>query len=331
MATTVDSGFPTLANLAATLDPNGTVARVANILSKKLSILDRLVWQEGNLPTGHRITQSVTSLPSGTWRSLNAGVVATKAITAQYDESCGILEDETKIDVALANLNGNAAAYRALIDNLKTEGLRQQLTTALFYESTSTNPARIHGLTPRYPGTSGYTASAYTLAGTNAGTNAHSIWLLTPEVGKLYGIYPKGSQMGLQKIDHGEQRVLDGAATPGAFWAYVTQLVWNCGLAVEDYRYCVRAQWDPDDAAMADNDRGLYLLMQQMIDTIFEKSPTTAFYMNRTSMKKLRAQLASNDANFLSQVVYPGRGALASFMEVPIYVDDSLVAETAIT
>lgn len=329
MATTVDSGFPTLANLAAALDPGGGISRIANILSKKLSLLDKLVWMEGNLPTGHRVTQSVTSLPSGTWRSLNAGVAATKAITAQYDESCGILEDETKIDVALANLNGNAAAYRAMIDDLKTEGLRQQFNTAVWYESTSTNPARIHGLTPRYPGTSGYTASSYTLAGTNAGVNAQSIWLLTPEVGKFYGVYPKGSQMGLQKIDHGQQRVLDGSSN--AFWAWVTQIIWNCGIVVEDYRYCVRAQWDPDDASMADNDRGLYLLMQQMIDTVFEKGPTTAFYMNRTSMKKLRAQLGSNDANFLSQVVYPNKGALTHFMEIPIYVDDSLVAETAIS
>lgn len=329
MGTTVDTGFPTLANWAAAQDPNGTIARVANVLSKQNPILDKIPWVEGNLPTGHRITQAANALASGAWRSLNTGVPATKVTTQQVDESCGILEDESKIDVDLAALNGNAAAYRGMMDNLKTEGLGQQLATAIFYESTSTNPERIHGLTPRYPGTSGYTASAYTLAGTNAGTNAQSVWLITWEPGKVYGIYPKGSQMGLSKEDKGQQRVLD--SNNYAFWAWVTRLVWKCGIAVEDYRYCVRAQWDPDDAAFDDTDRGLYLMMQKMIGTIFRMTPNTAFYMNRTSKMKLDAQCASNDANFLTQMLVPGRGPITHFMGIPIYVEDALVAETAIS
>ncbi len=328
MSTLTDTGFPTLANWAAAQDPNGTIARVANLLSKKNPILDKIGWMEGNLPTGHRITTSNTTLPSGSWRSLNAGVSAVKALTAQYDESCGILEAWNKIDVALANLGGNAAGYRAIQDDLVTAGIGQQFATAVFYESTSTNPERIHGLAPRYGSTTGTTGS-YVLVGTNAGSNAQSVWLITWEPGKIYGIYPKGSQMGLQKKDLGQQVVTD--SNSASFLAYMTQLVWQCGIAVEDYRYAVRGQWDPDDAAYADSDRGLYLLMQQMADTIFEKTPNTAFYMSRTSMKKLRAQLASNDANFLSQVVYPGRGQIDTYLGIPIYVEDALVAETAIS
>jgi hypothetical protein len=329
MSTLTDTGFPTLANWFASQNPDGSIAHVANLLAKKRPILDKIPWVEGNLPTGHLITQSNVSLPSGTWRALNAGVVATDPKTEQYTESCGILESWSKVDCALANLNGNAAAYRAMKDDLKVEGLGQQLSTAIFYESVTTNPERIHGLAPRYPGSSGYTASSYTLVGTNAGVNAQSVWLLTPELGKFYGIYPKGSMMGLQKNDLGKQVVTD--SNGASFLAFMTQLVWNCGIAVEDFRYLVRGQWDPDDAAYADNDRGLCLLMQQMADTIFERTANTFFVMNRTSKKKLRAQLGSNDANFLSQVVLPNRGPVDHFDGIPIYVDDMLVAETAIS
>jgi hypothetical protein len=330
MATLSESGFPNLANWAKRRDPDGSIANVVNILSKKIPIIDDIPWVEGNLPTGHRITHAL-SLPSASWRTLNAGVTATKADTEQFDETCGILEDESKVDKDLAKLNGDAMAYRASEDDLKIEALGQQFETAVWYESVSTNPTRIHGLTPRYPGTSGYTASSYTLAGTNAGTNAHSIWLVTWAPRKVYGIYPKGSQAGLVIEDKGEQRVLDSNSY--AFWAYVTHLQWKCGIAVEDYRYVVRFQWDPDDADMADGDNGLYLKMQEMLETIYELQPSTRFYMNRTSKKKLNAQLASNTGNFLEYISPQGMSGMRipTFMGVPIRLTDQLAAETAIS
>lgn len=330
MTAITDTGFPTLAHLAALMGPDQRiVARVANLLSKKYPILDRIPWFEGNLPTGHLVTQAANSLPTGTWRSYNAGVVATNPETQQFIEACGLLEDWSKIDVALAAVGGDPAAYRMRRDDLKVEGLGQQLATALLYESATTNPQRIHGLTPRYPGTSGYTASSYTLAGTNAGVNAQSVWLMTMRDGKLYGIYPHGSQMGLVKKDLGEQVVTDSSGA--SFLAYMTQIVWNCGFVVEDYRHAVRSQWDPDDASMADEDLGLVLMMQNASETIFEKDQNTFWLMSRTSKKKLRAQLAANDKNLLSQVVLPGRGPVDHFDGMPILVDDSCVAETAIS
>jgi hypothetical protein len=328
MSTLSDSGFPNLVNIAKRMDPQGGIAEVTNILSKKLNILDDIPWVEGNLPTGHRITLAANGLPSASWRKLNAGVAATKGDTEQFDETCGMLEDESKMDVAAAELNGNGAAYRASEDKLKLEGFAQQFATALFYESAASNPERIQGLTPRYPATSGYDSSSYTLAGTNAGTNAHSVWLITWEPRKIYGIYPKGSMAGLQRIDKGIQRVLDGSSN--AFYAYCTWFSWKCGIAVEDYRYAVRFQFDPDDSNFDDTDRGLYIAMQKMLGTIYENTPQTRFYMDRTSKLKLDAQLMSNDHNVLTYLDSGGE-RIPTFMGVPIRVTDSLVAETAIS
>jgi hypothetical protein len=322
-------GAPTLADWAAMQDPAGGIASIANLLANVTPELEDIPWVEGNLPTGHRITQAANSLPSGGWRSLNAGVAVSKGETQQFDESVGMLEANSEVDVALADLNGDAAAFRMAQDNLRLEGLGQQFATALWYESTSTNPERIHGLTPRYPSSSAGTTSAYMTAGTNAGSNAQSIWLIAWEAGKVYGIYPKGSSAGLQKIDHGKERVLDASDNP--YRVYSTQFIWKLGIAVEDYRYCVRHQWDPDDAAYADDDRGMYLKMQEMLVTIFKSQGKLAFYMNRTSKKKLDAQLASNDANLLTYISPEGHSGklIPHFMGVPIRVTDALVAETA--
>src|SRR5689334_18620482 len=153
MTTNTHGGYATLAEVASRLDPNGQAATIANILSKKNPVLQDIPWVEGNLVTGHQIAQTHTSLPSGTWRQINQGVAATKGQTAVYTESCARLEDESVIDEALLELNGGMA-WRMTEDALKMEGLSQQFATALFYESASSNPERIHGLAPRYPATS---------------------------------------------------------------------------------------------------------------------------------------------------------------------------------
>jgi hypothetical protein len=43
---------------------------------------------------------------------LNYGVASSKSRTAQVTDSCGMLEAYAEIDKALADLNGNSAAFR---------------------------------------------------------------------------------------------------------------------------------------------------------------------------------------------------------------------------
>lgn len=336
MATLVDSSFPNLVNVATRLDPNGQVSEVANVLSKKLALLDDIPWLEGNLPTGHRITQAVNALPSGGWRKLNAGIAASKGETSQYDETCGILQSESRIDVDVAKLNGNAAAYRASEDKLFIEGLGQQFATALFYESVSTNPERIHGLSPRYPATSGYTSSAYTIRGTNTAQSGGtadnlSVWLINWEPRKVYGIYPKGSQAGLVREDKGEVYVTDPNDSAKQLWAYLTKYQWKCGIAVEDYRYAMRMQWDPSDSTnYGATTKNFIADMQKMLNLIYEVGPNARFYMNRTSKNRLDTELAISAQANLLEYVEAGGMRIPAFMGVPIRVTDALVAESYI-
>lgn len=330
MSTIADSGFPNLRNVTSRLTPAGSIEQaIAEVLTKQIDWLEDVPWSEGSEATGDLVTER-TGLPSPKWRKLNQGIDPSKSETAQFTEACGMLEDYSKVDVDLADLHGNANSFRASEDKAFVEAFSEEVARAIFYESAVDNPEMIHGLSPRYAATSGYKASSYVLKGTNAGVNCHSVWLIDWNPDKISGLFGKGSKAGLVIQDLGQ--VLTNAPNAKEFLAYVTRFQWKCGIRVKDYRYAVRFQWDPDDAAFVASAKGLYLAMQDMLETIFKCSENARFYMNRTSMKLLRAQMASNDDNYLEYATLSGGGGrkLAHFLGVPVRVTDSLVAETAI-
>ena len=65
--------LPNLVNVTKRLDPDGKIARIAEILNQNNPILEDIPLVEGNLPTGHRTTVRA-DLPEPTWRKLNYGV-----------------------------------------------------------------------------------------------------------------------------------------------------------------------------------------------------------------------------------------------------------------
>lgn len=301
---------------------------MAEILNKKLDFLQDIPWVECNLETGHQISYR-TGLPSMQWRSINRGVSLTKTSSETFIESTGMIEDRAEVDV---DMPGNMAANRLTEETGKIEMMSQGFATAVFYESTYSNADRIHGLSPRYGGASGYVASSYMFtSATHAGVTNRSIWLINWEPGKVYGIYPKGSSAGLKRQDLGEIDATDPVDTTKKFRAYGTKLQWKCGIAVEDYRTSVRYQWDPDSAECADTAKGIYLAMQKMLGTVFNLASNARFYMDRTSFNLLVEQLATNATDFVKYVQMNTGGVLVPhFLGIPIRVTDALVAETGV-
>lgn len=329
MATITDPGYPTLLNLSRRLDPNGMVTQyIADTLTKLMPMIEDIPWVEGNLPTGHQIT-TVNSLPAPSWRRINQGLDPVKGATDQYTETCGLLEAHSKIDQKAAELGGNVAAYRQSEDKMFLEGMTQEFARALLYENVTVNPERFEGFAPRYPATTGYTTSSYVkLSGTPASSNSYSIWIITWDEERVFGIFPKGSKAGLSYYDRGILPVRDSNSKD--FFAYVGQYKWECGLAVKDYRYVTRLQWDSGDAGQTDTAKQLFLSLQNALATHFMVNERTRIYMNRVTRGKLGAQLMSNSQNALMSSVENQR-LIERFMGVPIRITDHLVAETALS
>ena len=131
MATAVGATYLTLLDYAKREKPGGGIDEIIEVLAASNPLLADANVLEGNLPTGHRSTQRATQ-PSGSWRLLNYGVAPEKSTTVQRDDTCGILEAYSKIDVDVASLNGNEAAFRASEDNAFIAGLNSTAATAIF-------------------------------------------------------------------------------------------------------------------------------------------------------------------------------------------------------
>ena len=295
---TLATGALTLADWAKRLDPDGKVPAVAELLSQSNEILEDAVFQEGNLPTGHRVIIR-TGLPTAYWRSINQGIPTSKSTTAQVDESIGMLEAYAKVDKDLALLNGNTNAFRMSEDSAFLEAMNQAQAQTLLYGNPATDPRQYLGLAPRYGAISGAGNAQNVLDAGGVSTNNTSIYLVVWGDNTTFCTFPKGSKAGLAHDDQGELVVYDANSNP--YQAFQTHYQWKNGLVVKDWRYVVRicnintANLVSESAA-AD----LIKLMSRALDRIPNLGMgRPAFYMNRTVYSMLRIQALNKSQNVL--------------------------------
>lgn len=332
---------PTLVDVLGNLNPDGSQAEIAEILNKTNPLLMDMPWEEGNLPTGHRFTVR-TTLPSPSFRALNEGVPLTKSTAAQADETCGMLEDFSQVDRKLAMLSGNVNAYRLREARPHMEGMNQRMATTLFYGNAAANPKEFTGLAPRYNLKAGATGGQIIDAG-GTGSNLRSIWLVGWAQDKVFGIYPKGTMGGLQHEDATSPSGTQIPGAPGAmvlfdgsgnqYMGYKDHWEWNCGLAVQDWRYVVRiANIDPTTLTL-NHASGAYLqdLMVQAVELIQSVDGVNPkFYMPRSIRAFLRRQMLETKNAFLSYEDVSGRSVTA-FDQIEVKRVDALnVAEARV-
>lgn len=335
--------FPTLLDVARRLAPNGTIDIIAEILQQYNEILDDIPWVEGNLPTGHQTTIR-TSKPTPTFRLLNQGVVPHKSTTGQIVDACAILEDRNHIDINVAKLNGNSAAYRASEDKAFVQGFGDLLASTLIYGDTSANPERFNGLAARYYTlNTAHTTYANIIDGGGTGADNTSVWLVCWAEDKVFGIYPKGSQAGLQMRDLGEQSIIDPNQIGAYMQAYITWFQWMCGLCVRDWRAVVRiANIDVSNLLTAsdtvDTSANLFKLMSKALDRLPPNmNGRKVFYMNETVRSMLRVKMFDKGNAFITldnmqNNSIPRPDGVLKFMGVPCRRIDSLVStESQIT
>jgi hypothetical protein len=296
--------FPTVLDMARRMDPGGAIADIAEIITQYNEILDDIGWKQGNLETGEQITVR-TSKPTPSFRYLNKGIQPVKTTTGQIVETCAIMEMRNHIDIDVAMLNGNTAAYRLSEDKGIMQALGDQLASTLIYGDTTVSPEQFTGLAARYYSSTGNNTTQKQVITAGGSNNVNSsIWLVVWSPDNIYGIVPKGSKAGLQFRDLGELTLPDPNNSGYFMQMLCSWYQWKCGLAIRDYRSVVRiANIDITNlattGATTDNSADLLKYMSLALDRV---PPNVigrkVFYMNETVRSYLRLKIV-NKTNLL--------------------------------
>lgn len=331
--------YPTLIDVAKRTEPGGGITTdIVEILNQSNEILDDLVWQEGNLPTGHLLTIR-DGIPEPTFRKLYGFVPPAKSTTQQVTEACGMMEAYSVVDVALAELNGNRPEWLLSEQRPFIEGFNRKLSRYLFYGNEATEPEGFTGLAPRYnllTAENGHNIVLESKSSSPDSTDNTSIWLVVWGPETVFGIYPKGSMAGLSHSDDGIQTETNSS---GSKRKVIQQhYKWNCGLCVKDWRYAVRIQINQEDLVRdASSGPKLIDLMDEALDLIPNINAGRAvFYANRKVRSFLRSQTRKLAGNTITmEEITRANGArqiVPTYDGIPIRRCDALTnTETGIS
>lgn len=326
---TLSTTNPTLADVAARMTADGKIdPQIVEMLNETNEVLDDMTVIEANGFTEHKTTVR-SGLPAGTWRKLNYGVQPEKSRTVPVKDSMGMLETYAEVDKALADLNGNSAAWRLSEDRAFIEGMNQTMATTLFYGDSSADPEKFMGLAPRYNSLSAENAMNIVDAGGTGSDNA-SIWLIVWGPNTCHTIFPKGSAAGLQSRDLGEHTLTDAAG--GRYQGYRTHYKWDIGAVLRDWRYVVRiANIDVSDLTKnAATGGDLIDLMTQALELVPNIGMgRPAFYMPRKIRSFLRRQITNKVAGSTLTMEEVSGKKVVTFDGVPCRRTDALLLTEA--
>lgn len=327
---TLGGNVLTLADHAKRLDPDGKIPQIVEMLTLNNDVLQDMSFIEGNLITGNRSTVR-TGLPTVAWRLLNQGIQPSKSTTDQSDDQAALLEAWSEVDVKLANLGGNPAAFRLSEASAFIEAMGQAAATALWYGNSAVNPEQFTGFAPRFASLSGANAKNIIDAG-GTGSDNTSIWFITWGANAATGIFPKGSKAGLQHMDHGEETAETTAGIAGnRMRVYRDQFTWDLGLTVKDWRSVVRI-CNIDISNLVANSSAANLL--DVLTRATWRPPGAGgrqvIYMNRTvgQFLDIQTKAAVSTGGQLGYDTVEGR-RMMTFRGIPVGIADSILETEA--
>lgn len=301
--TALSNLYPTLLDVARRTGPDGKVVQdVVEILTQNNEALDDMVWMESNAKTGHIVTIR-DGIPEPTFRKLYGFVAPTKSTTVQVTEGIGMLENYAVIDQKLAELNGMKPEWMLSEQKPFIEGFNQKLMRYVFYGNEATEPEGFTGLAPRFNTLAAENGSNIVLPNRSSApdnSDNSSIWLVVWGPDTVFGLYPQGSQAGLQIVDDGLVTETDSNGAKRK--VYQTQYKWDAGLCVKDWRYIARIQIDQEDLARdASAGPKLIDLMDEALDLIPNlNAGRAAFYAPRKVRSFLRSQTRKAAGNTIT-------------------------------
>lgn len=329
--------WPTLIDLQSRTDQYGNVATIMEMLARQNPIVTDATYMECNDGTKHR-TVIRTGIPEPTYRRFNRGVPSVKTTTIPVEETTAMLEAYHQVDKEMVEIATSPAAFRLSEATGIMQGFNDKVSRDFFYGSTALTPEGFMGMSPRYSDATAKSASQIVNGGGTGATNT-SIWFITWGDRSTHLLHPKGTPVGLQHRDLGEETVKD--TDGGMFQAYRDWFRWHLGLSVRDWEGNVRVANVNVPALTKDAATGA-----DLIDLLIEGSTRlntglvnegkTVIYANRTVMSFLRRQARNSKNVQLSyqQVLgWDGKERQELFFDgFPVHQTDALLnTEAAVT
>lgn len=238
MAELSNENWFTLTDLYKLIGPDRRAQAVVWTLMQANPFLQDMPLIEANGIAMHQGTRS-TTLPGNTLVGLNEAVSPTKGLTEQFTELCSRYKAYSAFDVEILRLNGMRNAIRALQDKMHIESIGNDVQYDYLYGNTNANPRQFNGLLTRLNDltTSGY-PNVINAGETGGGSIYSSVLYVDWAEDAVCGIYPTGTQGGLEVEDHGKQII--GTETTGFRTCMVGEYQLRTGVYVADKRYVAR-------------------------------------------------------------------------------------------
>jgi hypothetical protein len=234
----------TIGELRLRMDPDGMLADIAEVIDEFNDFDSDVLWQEANDKSSHEFSKRI-SYGTPSIRRLNQGVTPSKTTVGQDREPVMMTEDWSEIDVKLAGRGGDPEGYRYQEDIGFAESFAQAVPGYFFYGTGYQE--EILGLANRMNALS----LSNTYNGTGTGTLLSSIYII--DWGRdVFGIYPTGSNAGLDFADKG---IETKESSTTLMEVYRSRWQWDFGLVVRDDRKIARiANVDVSDPSAASPD-----------------------------------------------------------------------------
>jgi len=210
---------------------DGGLVDIAEVINAANPMIQDIPWKQANFNLmSEKITRRV-SLPSGTFRQINAGVAKEASTTQVVVEPTALLEARSEIDEAIVDNSPNGNQLRRDEDIAFVEGLGQAVGQTFISGTTTAQPERINGLEQRLN-----SLSQKTVIDNGGASNLTSIYVVDWGIRKCYGIFPAAGgdrgRFGLSVVNKGKEPLVD--SNSNTYYGYVTQFKWYIGLAVRD-------------------------------------------------------------------------------------------------
>jgi len=320
----------TLVELAHRKDPSGNLATIAEVLAENSTIMQDAPWTEANDTYSHKIVRR-SSLPSGTWRTLNKGVTVESSQTREFTEGIGMLEAYAETDVEIVNAAPNPAAFRMQEASAFMEGMAQTFSDAFFYGNSNTDPEKFSGLDVR---TNALAATTNVIGAGGTGSDLTSIYIVQWGLNEVFMVYPKGSTVGLSHQDMGEVTVTSATSTrpqTAQYQAYRDHFQMKAGLVLKN-------PWSIARLANIESTGTSNIFDEDDVITLCNRMPRegagSVLYVNATV--KTQMEIALKDKANVNYTADSGEGLagvpMLRFRGMPIRKNDSItITESALT